>query len=89
MLVLGYMVIRNISEAKAELSSLIAMVQKGSEVINAKAGQPVARIVAYRGPAKERRPGAMAGEITIAPDFDELPEDMAAAFGTTMPDSDR
>jgi prevent-host-death family protein len=73
--------VRNISQAKAELSALIEDVRKGHEVILAKAGKPVARIVPYDGAAKPRKPGSMKGEIWIAPDFDELPEDMADAFG--------
>ena len=79
--------VRNISQAKAELSALIEEVQKGSEVILAKAGKPVARLVAYRGPAGPRKPGAMAGQIWIAPDFDALPEDMAETFGMREPRS--
>ena len=75
------MVLRNISEAKSELSALIEAVQNGNEVIIAKAGKPVARLVAYHGPARPRTPGSMAGEIWIAPDFDTLPDDMAEAFG--------
>ena len=74
-------VVRNISAAKAELSALIEAVQGGSEVIIAKAGKPVARLVVFRGPARPRKPGAMAGEISIAADFDTLPDDMAEAFG--------
>ncbi len=79
------MVIRNISEAKAELSALIEEVRKGNEVILAKAGKPVAKLVAYSGPAGPRKPGSMAGELWIAPDFDALPPDMAEAFGMTEP----
>jgi prevent-host-death family protein len=75
------MVVRSISEAKAELSALIEAVQNGSEVIIAKAGKPVARLVAFRGPARPRTPGSMAGEIWIAPDFDALPDDMAETLG--------
>ncbi len=75
------MVIRNISEAKAELSALLEEVAKGNEVILAKAGKPVARIVPYSGAASPRRPGSMAGEIWVSPDFDSLPDDMAEAFG--------
>ena len=75
------MVLRNISEAKSELSALIEAVQNGNEVIIAKAGKPVARLVAYHGPARPRTPGSMAGEIWIAPDFDTLPDDIAEAFG--------
>ena len=78
-------VVRNISQAKAELSALIEQVQKGHEVILAKAGKPVARLIAYRGPAHPRTPGSMAGQIWIAPDFDVLPDDMAEAFGIGEP----
>ncbi len=80
------MVIRNISEAKAELSALIAMVQRGDEVILAKSGKPVAKIVPYGGAARDRVPGSVEGEIWIAPDFDRLPDDMAEAFGMLEPD---
>ncbi len=79
------MVVRNISQAKAELSALIEAVQKGQEVILAKAGKPVARLIAYRGPARPRTPGSMAGQIWIAPDFDRLPDDIAEAFGMREP----
>jgi prevent-host-death family protein len=79
------MVVRNISEAKAELSALIEEVQKGHEVVIAKAGKPVAKLVAYRGLSRPRKPGSMAGQIEIAPDFDSLPEDIAAAFGMQEP----
>ena len=81
------MVVRNISEAKAELSALVEAVQNGSEVIIAKAGKPVARLVAFHGPAQPRTPGSMAGEIWLAPDFDSLPDDMAEAFGMKDPRS--
>jgi prevent-host-death family protein len=79
------MVVRNISEAKAELSALIELVLEGHEVIIAKAGKPVARMVAYRGPTKPRLPGSMVGEISISPDFDALPDDIAEAFGASEP----
>jgi antitoxin (DNA-binding transcriptional repressor) of toxin-antitoxin stability system len=81
------MVVRNISEAKAELSALIEAVQNGNEVIIAKAGKPVARLIAFRGPSRPRTPGSMAGEIWIAPDFDTLPDDIAEAFGIKEPRS--
>jgi prevent-host-death family protein len=79
------MIVRNISQAKAELSSLIEEVQKGTEVIVAKAGRPVAKLVAYRGPAGPRKPGSMSGKIWISPDFDTLPDDIAEAFGMKEP----
>ncbi|MBY0507500.1 MAG: type II toxin-antitoxin system prevent-host-death family antitoxin [Bryobacteraceae bacterium] len=75
------MTLRNISEAKAQLSALIEAVQTGEEVIIGKAGKPVARLIRYQGAAEPRRPGALKGQIRIADDFDELPPDLAEAFG--------
>lgn len=77
--------VRNISEAKAELSALVAEVQKGHEVILARAGKPVAKIVPYSPSRRSRKPGSMAGEIQIGPDFDSLPADIADAFGMNEP----
>jgi antitoxin (DNA-binding transcriptional repressor) of toxin-antitoxin stability system len=74
-------ILKNISEAKAQLSALIEAVAKGEEVIIGKAGVPVARLVRFTGPAAPRRPGALKGKIRIAADFDELPEDIAEALG--------
>ena len=79
------MVVKNISEAKAELSALIESVLNGNEVIIAKAGKPVARLVAYHGASQPRTPGSMKGEIWMAPDFDTLPDDMAEALGVKDP----
>ena len=74
-------ILKNTSEAKAELSALIEAVSKGEEVLIGKAGVPVARLVRFRGPASPRKPGAMKGRIRVRADFDELPDDVAAAFG--------
>lgn len=79
------MVVRNISEAKAELSSLVEQVLRGGEVIIAKAGKPVVKLVIYRGAKARRTPGSMKGEVWIAPDFDDLPPDIAEAFGAGEP----
>ena len=75
------MLVYNISEAKAQLSALIEQVSHGDEIILAKAGKPVARLIAYNGPTQPRKPGSMAGEIWIAPDFDTLPDDIAEMMG--------
>jgi prevent-host-death family protein len=80
------MKIRTISQAKAELAALVEEVRNGEEVILARAGKPVAKIVPYRGPAGPRVPGSMKGEIWIAPDFDTLPDDIARAFGVHEPE---
>ncbi len=73
--------ITNISEAKAQLSSLIEKVLSGQEVIIGKAGKPVAKLIPYERGQETRHPGALRGKIKIADDFDELPDDIAEAFG--------
>lgn len=75
------MIVKNISEAKAELSALIEAATRGEEVIIGKAGVPVAKLISYSGAAQKRVPGQLRGQITIAPDFDDLPDDLAEAFG--------
>ena len=75
------MQVTNISEAKAQLSALIEKVLAGEEIIIGKAGKPVAKLIRYERGLEERRPGALKGKIKIAKDFDELPEDIARAFG--------
>jgi prevent-host-death family protein len=74
-------ILRNVSESNAELSSLIDEVLKGNEVVVAKSGKPVARLLPYDRPSKPREPGALAGPIRIAEDFDVLPTDIAESFG--------
>ena len=71
----------NISEAKAQLSALIEKVMSGQEVIIGKAGKPVAKLVRYELSEEPRHPGALKGKIKIRDDFDELPRDIAEAFG--------
>ena len=73
--------ITNITEAKSHFSALIEKVMSGEEIIIGKAGKPVAKIVKYQRSEESRRPGALKGKIKIADNFDELPEDIAKAFG--------
>jgi prevent-host-death family protein len=81
----GRMHITNISDAKTHLSALIEKVVAGEEVIIGKAGKPVAKLVRYERSTEPRRPGALKGKIRIAKNFDELPDDIAEAFGVTKP----
>ena len=70
------MAIVNMHEAKTNLSQLVKRAAAGEEIIVAKAGEPVAKIVAYEPPPKKPRvPGSMKGKIWMAPDFDEIPEE--------------
>lgn len=68
-------------EAKTNFSKLVKQVEAGEEVVVARAGEPVAKIVAYSVSKTPRKPGSMKGKIWIAPDFDELPPEIAEAFG--------
>jgi prevent-host-death family protein len=69
----------NVHDAKTHLSRLLDRVAKGEEVIIAKSGRPVAKLV--RITAEPRRPGSLEGRIRIGPDFDEpLPDEILEAF---------
>ena len=70
----------NIHEAKTHLSRLLQQVEAGEEVVIARAGKPVARLVPLQQPAA-RRFGADAGVFTVPDDFDEpLPEEVLKGF---------
>lgn len=65
------MAVVNIHEAKTQLSSLLEKVQAGEDVVIAKSGTPIARLVPYSHPKRQiAAPGAMAGMIWISDDFD-------------------
>ena len=69
-----------IHQAKTHLSRLIARVEKGEEIVIARNGDPVARLVPFARPGV-RRFGALAGRITLDETFfDPLPEDEIAAW---------
>ena len=79
------MLVINIHEAKTHLSRLVERAAKGEEIIIGKAGKPMAKLVPCRSALESREPGYWRGRVRIAPDFDELPEDIAAAFRGTTP----
>jgi prevent-host-death family protein len=71
----------NIHEAKTHLSRLLQRVAEGEEVTIARAGVPVARLVAVENKKSVRPLGFARGEIWIADDFDApLPDDLLKAF---------
>ena len=72
----------NVHEAKTHFSRLLAMVQAGEDVVIAKAGRPIARVVPIQA-QKPRLPDAEAGVggLWVAEDFDAaLPPDLLDAF---------
>lgn len=58
----------NIHEAKTQLSKLIA---SGEEVVIARYGEPVAKLIPIRPPAARRIPGSAYGKFTVPPEFFE------------------
>lgn len=71
----------NIHQAKTQFSRLIDLAARGEEVIIAKSGKPVARLIPYAPKGAVRRPGSMRGKIRIKKNFDApLPEEILGSF---------
>ena len=71
----------NIYEAKTHLSKLLVRVREGEEIVIAKAGKPIARLVPVVERPARRLPGSAKGKVSIAPDFDApLPESILEVF---------
>ena len=65
----------NIHQAKTNLSKLIEKTLNGEDIVIAKAGKPVVKLVTYKEKLKPRKPGLLKGKIWISDDFnDEDPE---------------
>lgn len=77
----------SIDDAQGKLKDLIAGLAPGAELVITDHEQPIAKLVAE--PAKQaneqvkRRGGQLKGQIVIAPDFDQLPDDIAESFGAS------
>jgi prevent-host-death family protein len=67
-------------EAKTTLSRLVDAAQAGEEVVITRSGKPVARLEPIRPAARVSLFGVLKGQIKMADDFDELPEDVLRAF---------
>jgi prevent-host-death family protein len=79
----------NIHEAKTHFSRLVERAERGEEIIIARSGRPVARLVPLEGQEKPRVFGRMRGKIRIADDFDApLPDDILDQFenGSIFPE---
>jgi prevent-host-death family protein len=70
----------NVHEAKTHFSKLLEQVEQGEEIIVARAGKPVVRMIRYQ-PDKtlKRKPGRLKGKIVIHPGFFE-DSDIAGEF---------
>jgi prevent-host-death family protein len=74
----------NIHQAKTHLSRLVEKAAKGESFVIAKAGKPVAKVVALDAPSGKqvRRVGFLKGEFSVPDDFNEMgKKEIAALFG--------
>lgn len=65
------MTVVNVQEAKTQLSRLLSLVEAGEEVVIARYGRPIARLVRTAPPAPRRRPGTWRDSLRITEDFNE------------------
>jgi prevent-host-death family protein len=71
----------NLYEAKTNLSQLVERAARGEEIVIAKAGRPLARLVPLAKRTSPRPLGLLAGEVEVGADFDDpLPDGMRQAF---------
>ncbi len=75
------MKISNIHEAKSQLSKLIESALAGEEIIIARAGKPLVKLVPYQKEIEPRVPGGWEGKVVMSDDFDdELPANLLSGF---------
>lgn len=70
----------NTHEAKTQLSKLLDRAAAGEEIIIARAGRPVARLVPFREERGKRRSGQWRGQVWLSPDFDDTSVELIRAF---------
>lgn len=84
------MQVANIHEAKTNLSKLIEEALAGKVVVIAKAGKPVARLVAYKEKVKPRKFGLLKGKIFVPDNFNDEDEEINKLFyeGEVFPEKE-
>lgn len=71
----------NVHQAKTHFSKLLDRVMQGEEIIIARAGKPIARLVPVAPHPARRIPGSARGQLQVSPDFDApLPEEILRSF---------
>jgi len=73
----------NIHEAKTNLSKLIMLLEKGEDIIIAKAGNPIAKLIAYK-QVPQRVPNKLKGKIRLKEDFDSADDEITKLFEDTL-----
>lgn len=79
------MQIVNVEQVQNDLSRYLDDVARGEEVVIARAGKPLARLIPYHAAAAPREPGYWRGQVHIAADFDALAPELAAPFRGDAP----
>jgi prevent-host-death family protein len=81
----------NVYEAKTQLSKLLEQVEAGDEIVIARNGRPIARLIPLQRSRPHRVPGGWKGKVWIAPDFDEPDPELEELFynGPIVPDEDK
>lgn len=69
----------NIYEAKSKFSKLVERVEQGEQIVIARGGKPVAKLVPYEEAFKPRVGGQWEGKVKMSPDFDEPLEEFESS----------
>lgn len=77
---MGDMQTVNIHQAKTNLSKLIEKTLKGEDVVIAKAGTPVVKLIPVKAKLEPRKPGLWKGKIWVSDDFDDEDEEINKLF---------
>ncbi len=80
------MIISNMYEAKTRLSQLVRKALEGEEVILAKSGKPLVRLVPTNPEPIKRKFGLLKGKIRISDDFNEFSEELEIMFKDYLPE---
>ncbi len=70
----------NVHEAKTHLSRLLARIEKGEEIVIARNGDPIAKLVPFRKP-RIPTPNKYKGQIWMSDDFDEMSDEELKLWG--------
>lgn len=70
----------NVHDAKTHLSRLLERAESGEEIVIARAGKPVARLVPYGSERPKRVFGRLRGQVVIHGDFDADDDAIAREF---------
>ena len=73
--------IRSIADAKAHFSAIVDEASTGKEFVICRAGRPLVVVTRYVQSIPKRRPGSLKGKISMADDFNALPDGFEEAFG--------